>query len=116
MALPRKVKIFSSIVIVAVVATGIFLRNHNESDASRQSTDDAYVRADFTLVAPRVNGQITRVLVDDNETVKAGQLLAEIDDRDFRVAVQGAKADVMAAQAAISSLKSQIKRQESVIR
>lgn len=116
MALPRKVKIFSSIVIVAVVAAGVFFRNHNESDASQQSTDDAYVRADFTLVAPRVNGQITRVLVEDNETVKASQLLAEIDDRDFKVAVQSAKADVMAAQAAIDSLKSQIKRQESVIR
>lgn len=115
MALPRKVKIFSSIVIVAVVATGISLRNHNESDASQQSTDDAYVRADFTLVAPRVNGQITRVLVEDNELVKAGQLLAEIDDRDFKVAVQSAKAEVMAAQAAIDSLNSQITRQESVI-
>lgn len=115
MALPRKVKIFSSIVIVAVVAAGIYFRSHNESDASQQSTDDAYVRADFTLVAPRVNGQITRVLVDDHETVKAGQLLAEIDDRDFRVAVQSAKADVMAAHAAIDSVKSQMKRQESVI-
>jgi len=115
MALPRKVKIFSSVVIVAVVAAGIFFRDHHESDASQQSTDDAYVRADFTLVAPRVNGQITRVLVDDHETVKAGQLLADIDDRDFQVAVQSAKAEVMAARAAMDSLRSQIRRQESVI-
>ena len=48
------------------------------------STDDAYVQADNTLIAPRVSGYIGELLVTDNQPVKAGQVLARIDDRDFR--------------------------------
>ncbi len=59
-----------------------------------ESTDDAYVKADSTIVAPKVSGYIAEVLVGDNEPVKAGQLLARIDDRDFRTALDQAHADV----------------------
>src|ERR1700760_4709193 len=52
-----------------------------------QSTDDAYVKADSTLISPKVSGYIADVLVGDNEAVKAGQLLARIDDRDFKAAL-----------------------------
>ncbi|WP_150689033.1 biotin/lipoyl-binding protein, partial [Pseudomonas fluorescens] len=51
---------------------------------TQQNTNDAYVSADFTLVVPRVAGFIRQVLVEDNQQVKAGQLLALIDDRDLR--------------------------------
>src|SRR3984957_10094175 len=51
------------------------------------STDDAYVKADNTTVAPKVSGYLHEVLVRDNERVKAGQVLARIDDRDFKVAL-----------------------------
>jgi Biotin-lipoyl like len=47
-------------------------------------TDDAYVRVHYATIAPRVRGQVTSVRVDDNDTVKAGQVLAELDDRDYR--------------------------------
>ena len=60
------------------------------------STDDAYVKADNTTIAPRVSGYLGSVLVGDNERVKAGQALAQIDERDFRVARDQAKADVAA--------------------
>src|SRR5260370_26989798 len=63
------------------------------------STDDAYVKADNTTIAPKVSGYLVDVLVGDNERVKAGQVLARIDDRDFKVALDQAKADVAAAQA-----------------
>src|SRR5262245_37413460 len=46
------------------------------------STDDAYVKADNTTIAPRVSGYLTDVKVGDNERVTAGQVLARIDDRD----------------------------------
>ncbi|ACH39536.1 MAG: hypothetical protein ACD_55C00161G0003 [uncultured bacterium] len=115
MAFPKTAMIISGLVLVSVVGAGIYLLNRHQSDAGMQSTDDAYVRADFTLVAPRVNGQIARVLVDDNETVKAGQLLAVIDDHDLKVAVQSAQAEAGAAQAAIESLKATIKRNASTI-
>jgi len=51
------------------------------------STDDAYVNGHVTFVAPRVGGQISRVLFDDNNRVRKGDLLAELDKEPYRVAV-----------------------------
>jgi membrane fusion protein (multidrug efflux system) len=79
------------------------------------STDDAYVKADNTTIAPKVSGYLTEVLVGDNQPIKAGQVLARIDDRDFRVALDQAKADVAAADAAINSKEAQLDVQQAVI-
>src|SRR5216683_3360499 len=79
------------------------------------STDDAYVKADNTTVAPKVSGYLHQVLVGDNERVKAGQILARIDERDFRVALDQAKADVAAARAAIASKQAQLEVQRTAI-
>src|SRR5580698_3595914 len=79
------------------------------------STDDAYVQADNTTIAPKVSGYLHDVLVGDNERVKAGQVLARIDDRDFKVALEQAKADVAAARAAITSKQAQLDVQQAVI-
>ena len=80
------------------------------------STDDAYVKADNTTIAPKVSGYLNGVLVADNEHVTAGQVLARIDDRDFKVALDQAKADVLAANATISSKEAQIEVQQAVIK
>ena len=80
-----------------------------------ETTDDAYVKADSTIIAPKVSGYISDVLVADNEKVKAGQLLARIDDRDFRTALKQAQADVAASEAAVKNLTSQIELQEPLI-
>lgn len=80
-----------------------------------ESTDDAYVKADYTTVAPKVAGYIKQVLVNDNDTVKAGQVLARIDDRDFQAALSQAKADVKSAEAAVTNLDAQISLQQSII-
>src|ERR1700733_2996786 len=79
------------------------------------STDDAYVKADNTTVAPKVSGYLHEVLVGDNERVTAGQVLARIDQRDFRVSLDQAKADVAAARAAIASKQAQLGVQQAVI-
>ncbi|MBB4372266.1 membrane fusion protein (multidrug efflux system) [Bradyrhizobium sp. cir1] len=79
------------------------------------STDDAYVKADNTTIAPKVSGYLDRVLVADNEHVKAGQMVARIDDRDFRVALDQAKADVAAANATVTSKQAQLEVQEALI-
>jgi len=79
------------------------------------STDDAYVKADNTTIAPKVSGYLSDVLVGDNQRVKAGQVLARIDDRDFKVALDQAKADVAAAQAAVASKQAQLEVQQAVI-
>ena len=80
-----------------------------------ESTDDAYVKADYTTIAPKVAGYIKEVLVNDNDHVKAGQLLARIDDRDFQAALSQAKADLKAADAAIANIDAQIQLQQSLI-
>ena len=79
------------------------------------STDDAYVKADNTTIAPKVSGYLRDVLVGDNERVAAGQVLAKIDDRDFKVALDQAKADVAAAEAAVASKRAQLEVQQAVI-
>jgi membrane fusion protein (multidrug efflux system) len=79
------------------------------------STDDAYVKADNTTVAPKVSGYLHEVLVGDNERVTAGQVLARIDQRDFRVSLEQARADVAAARAAIASKQAQLGVQQAVI-
>jgi membrane fusion protein (multidrug efflux system) len=80
-----------------------------------ESTDDAYVKADYTTVAPKVSGYVAAVLVGDNDAVKAGQVLAKIDDRDHQAALSQVKADVKAATAAITNLDAQIELQQSII-
>ncbi|MBO4223272.1 HlyD family secretion protein [Bradyrhizobium neotropicale] len=80
-----------------------------------ESTDDAYVKADSTIVSPKVSGYIAQVPVSDNQPVKAGQLLAEIDDRDFRAALAQAHADVDASEAAVRNLDAQLAQQQPII-
>src|SRR3981189_239144 len=79
------------------------------------STDDAYVKADNTTVAPKVSGYLHEVLVGDNERVKAGQVLARIDERDFKVALDQAEGDVASARAGRASKQAQLEVQDAVI-
>jgi membrane fusion protein, multidrug efflux system len=80
-----------------------------------ESTDDAYVQADSTIISPRISGYIAEVLVADNQPVRSGQLLARIDDRDFRTALNQARADVTASEAEVRNLDAQIALQQPVI-
>src|SRR5580658_2244881 len=80
-----------------------------------ESTDDAYVQADYTTVAPKVSGYIAAVLVEDNQTVKAGDVLARIDDRDLRTALDQAAADVATGAAEIGNIDAQLQLQHSLI-
>lgn len=57
-----------------------------------QSTDDAYVETTTVQVSPKVSGHITKVYVDDNQHIEAGMVVAEIDDTDYKVALQKAEA------------------------
>ncbi len=80
-----------------------------------QSTDDAYVKADYTTIAPKVSGYVAAVLVADNQPVNAGQVLARIDDADFRTALEQARADVAAGQASLANIRAQIEHQQLVV-
>lgn len=85
------------------------------SSGQNQSTDDAYIHADTVMVSARVAGQITRVVAEDNQYVKAGQILVEVDDRDFRASKSAAEAQVNATRAELKNLAAKIERQKSVI-
>ena len=80
------------------------------------STDDAYVNGDVTYVAPRVGGQVTRVLVSENNVVRKGDLLIELDNEPYQVevniaqaAVDVAKAELVAANAQVNGFKAQVR-------
>jgi membrane fusion protein (multidrug efflux system) len=75
------------------------------------ATDDAYVAADSVILAPKVSGYLAQVLVRDNQTVHAGEVLARIDDSDYRTALDQARADVAAAQADLLNLQQEIEEQ-----
>jgi membrane fusion protein (multidrug efflux system) len=79
------------------------------------STDDAYVQADSTIVASRVSGYVSAVLVEDDQPVSAGQVVARIDDREFRAALDQARADAQAAQAEVDDLQAQLAQQDALI-
>lgn len=122
MSLPKTAKISIAVLVAALVAGSAYSYQYRESEGGAQSTDDAYVSADFTLVAPKVAGNVVEVLVDDNQPVRKGQLLARIDDRDYAVAVDAAQAelakanaDLVRAHAAIAQQGSAIKRAAATI-
>lgn len=98
-----------------VTAAGEFGHRYWTEGRFLVSTDDAYVKADYTTVAPKVSGYIAEVLVEDNQKVESGQVLARIDDRDFRAALDQVRADVAAAQAQIRNLDAQLQLQQSLI-
>jgi membrane fusion protein (multidrug efflux system) len=79
------------------------------------STDDAYVQADSTIVASRVSGYVSAVLIQDDQPVKTGQILARIDDRDLRAALDQTRADVQASQAEIGTLQAQLAEQGTLV-
>jgi membrane fusion protein (multidrug efflux system) len=101
--------------VAALAAVGYFGWDYWTVGRFEVSTDDAYVQADNTTIAPKVSGYVGEVLVGDNEPVKAGETLARIDDRDFEVALDQAKADVAAASAAILIKQGSLEAQQSAI-
>ena len=89
----------------------------------RIGTDDAYVRADVVIITARVSGYVAEVAVTDNQHVRVGELLARIDDRDYRAKVQQTEGEVIAASAAvaaqearIANLRAQTDQQRNVIK
>ena len=109
---PRTIRLVAYGVILAVA---IWACVRLFADSNSETTNDAYVTADFTLVAPRVAGQLSEVLVEDNQQVKAGQLMVRIDDRDFKAALMSAEADVTAEKASVANYEAEIARQPSLV-
>ncbi|CAP55556.1 HlyD family secretion protein [Gluconacetobacter diazotrophicus] len=97
------------VVFIAVVLAIIFVPTR------RVWTDDAYVTAHYTVVAPRVSGQVVAVNVTDNQSVKAGQVLVELDPRDYRTALDQARATLERDRSLVQDAASAVTRQPSII-
>ena len=80
------------------------------------STDDAYVDAHSAIISPEVSGYIIDIPVDDNQHVKAGEVIARVDPRDYQTALAQARANVAAAQATIDTLTQQIAQQHLTVK
>jgi len=78
-------------------------------------TDDAYITVHYTTIAPRISGPLVAVAVTDNEVVHQGQLLAAIDDRDYRAALAQAEAQLRSADAQAENVAAELDRQPSLI-
>jgi membrane fusion protein (multidrug efflux system) len=88
----RRMLFGGGIVLLAVIA-GLFLYYRN-----RESTDDAQVDGHITQISSKVYGRVGEVLVNDNQKVKAGQLLVKLDPRDYQAALDQAKAQLALAE------------------
>jgi len=106
---------FAVVLPAALAVAAVLAYNYWRDGRFLQSTTNAYIRADYTIVAPKISGYITKVLVQDNEEVTAGQVLARIDDRDFQVALDQARADIDTADATLGNLDAQVAQQQSVV-
>jgi membrane fusion protein (multidrug efflux system) len=80
-----------------------------------ESTDDAYVGGDVTVIAPKVAGFVAQLAVTDNQPVHAGDLLVKLDDRDYRAALARAEAAVAIQQAALTNFDALARLQQAVI-
>jgi membrane fusion protein, multidrug efflux system len=111
----RRLLLVLGVAVLLTAAAGAYGRYQWTVGRFLVSTDDAYVEADSTIVAPQVTGYLSAVLVADNQPVKAGQTLAKIDDRYYVAALAQAKADVTTAQADIENATAALQQQQAVI-
>jgi membrane fusion protein (multidrug efflux system) len=98
----RKLLLWTAAAAVLVVG-GHFLVPWVDTAMNTVSTDDAYVNGHVTYVAPRVSGQVAKVLVDDNMHVKKGDLLVQLDKEPFQVQVALKRAAVWVAEATLAA-------------
>ena len=100
-----------------LIGLGAAWYGHHWWTASRfiESTDDAYVGGDITVIAPKVAGFIAEVAVTDNQAVHAGDLLVKLDDRDYKAALARAEAAVAGQKATLANLDARRQLQLAVI-
>ena len=91
------------LVAAAVIASALYV-----SRLGKEKTDDAQVEAHVSNVSPRIAGQVKRVLVVDNQDVKPGDVLVELDDRDQQVKLVSARADLAATSAQLRMAQTQL--------
>ena len=106
---PRRRRLLWAGAVAGLALGGYSLAPTVKTMLDTVSTDDAYVNGHVTYVAPRVAGQVSRVLVDDNERVKKGDLLVQLDKEPYQVQVDIKKAALVAAEAELMAARAQVR-------
>jgi membrane fusion protein (multidrug efflux system) len=114
--LPVRAFVLTGAAVIALAGASVAGSRYWTAGRFQVSTDDAYVKADTTVIAPKVAGYVRDVLVTDNQQVTAGQMVARIDDRDLTAALDQAKANEQAAAASVQNVEAQLIAQGSAIR
>jgi membrane fusion protein (multidrug efflux system) len=109
------IPLFAVLVAFAFIAMATLRWDAWVGNATVQTTNDAYVRAELTRLSSRVAGEVLVVAVNDFQRVKAGDLLVQIDPADYQAQVSQAEASVTAAQAALDNLNNQVELQYATI-
>jgi membrane fusion protein (multidrug efflux system) len=107
----RRKWLLAALAVIGLAVGGYFLVPWVVTALTTVSTDDAYVNSHVTFVAPRVAGQVSRVLVDDNYRVKKGALLVQLDKEPYQVQVAIRKAAVAAAESDLTAAQAQVRGQ-----
>jgi membrane fusion protein (multidrug efflux system) len=102
----RRLAILIGAVVLAIVAAVIVY--YIGFIAPYESTDDAFIEGHVTIISPRVSGPVVRLLVQDNQEVKEGDLLLEIDPRDYETKLAQTRADLAAAHSQLEQTKAQV--------
>lgn len=101
----RRVKWFFLVIPLFVLA-GYFV--YQGYFSNRETTDDAQIDGSINPVAAKVSGQVSSIFIQDNQFVKAGTLLVQLDPRDYQVALEKAQADLSAAQSAAEAAQTHV--------
>jgi membrane fusion protein (multidrug efflux system) len=105
---PRRDKKPFVILGIVVLGFGASIGTYLLATANQENTDDAQVEADVVPIAARVNGQIAKRLIEDNQRVKKGDLLIQIDDADLAARVKQAEAELDTARAQAAAADAQV--------
>ncbi len=111
-----RVRIVLFIVLAAAIIGGVLWYVRYQSVGKfMQGTDDAYIQADAVTISPKVSGYVDKVFVADNQQVKAGTPLLQIDARDYRAQAAQVEAQIDVARANAQGVRAQIREQQAAI-
>jgi membrane fusion protein (multidrug efflux system) len=116
---PRRSKkartVLLGLAVIVLGAAGLYGWHWWTVGRFQETTDNAYLQADKVNVAPRIAGYVAAVLVGDNQPVKAGEVIARLDDREYQVALKQAQAEVQKDKADLQGVAAAIRQQQAQI-
>jgi membrane fusion protein (multidrug efflux system) len=111
----RKPLVFGALLVAALAGGGYYGLNWWQVGRFQVSTDDAYVGADTSILSAKVGGHVTSIDVTTNQAVKAGDVIARIDDGDYALALRAAEGKIATQQASLARFDEQIKAGQAAV-